>query len=258
MLPPSHDYLLFAQHLADQARTVTLSYFRQAIDILDKNDLSPVTIADQQTEALLRDLIQKRFPEHGILGEEAERHQSEADFQWILDPIDGTRSFISGFPVFCTLIALFYRGEAIVSVVDMPVLKERFIACHDRPTELNGQRLQTRQTTEINQMSLFSTDPFMFSPEQFARQKRLSDGVKLRRYTGDAYLYAMLSAGWIDAVIEADLKPYDFLPLKLIVEQAGGVITDWDGQGLHFGSSGEVLASANPILHQKALEVLKR
>lgn len=252
MLPPSAEYLAFAAILCDKARTITGKYFRQKIDIKDKYDNSPVTVADRQTEARLREMIAQKYPGHGIIGEEY-GNSGASDLQWVIDPIDGTRSFISGFPIYCTLIALLYQEEVVFSIIDMPQLNERFSAAHDQKTQLNGVLIHTSTQTELKNATVFSTDPGMFNPTQFAQRQALTGMCKLERWSGDGYLYAMLAAGWIDLVIEADLKPYDFLPLQRIVEQAGGVISDWQGNPLTRYSKGEVLACANRSLQQQAL-----
>ncbi len=256
MLPPAEPFLRFAEQLADRARETTLHYFRQPLTIDSKADASPVTIADRQTEATLREMISARYPDHAILGEE-HGISGDSDWQWILDPIDGTKSFISGFPIYCTLIALLYQGRPILCLIDMPVLKERFIATAEGDSQLNGQPIHTRQTSELTHAICYSTDPIMFSHTQQNRLEPLRQQLAMQRFTGDGYLYGMLAAGWIDLVIEADMKPYDFLPLVLVVERAGGVITDWEGQPLTLASDGNILAAATPALHQAALRQLQ-
>ncbi|UJF25177.1 histidinol-phosphatase [Suttonella sp. R2A3] len=244
--------LPFANQLCDQAATITRSYFRASIDVINKSDDSPVTIADRETEALLREHINERFPDHAIIGEEY-GISGQSAWQWVIDPIDGTRSFISGFPTYATLLALLHDGAPVLSIIDMPILGERFIATREQPTTLNGAVIRCQQTHELAKAKLQSTDPDMFTSVQWQKRQQLAKQVALNRFNGDGYLYAMLAAGWIDLVCEADLKPYDFLPLMLIVEQAGGVISDWQGKPLTLNSSGEVLASATGELHSAAL-----
>lgn len=252
------DYLNFAHELADVAREVTLSYFRQGVAIENKADDSPVTIADKQTEQLLRDKIALRFPQHGITGEEQSAKHGAGEYEWILDPIDGTRSFISGYPLYGTLICLLKNGEPIVAIIDMPAQDERFFATADSTTQYRKGRKTRSIQSATNQCladaMLFSTDYGMFTAAENRQIAPLRQAVSMQRYNGDCYLYAMLAAGWIDIVVEADLKVYDFMPLKLIVEQAGGVITDWQGKALAKHSCGQVLACANEILHQAALQ----
>lgn len=249
--------LNFSYFLADRARQITKPYFRVSnLKIEDKADLSPVSVADRGCEEQLRKLIKENYPNHEIIGEEFGR-SGNSDYQWIIDPIDGTKSFISGFPIWATLIALFYQGEPLLSIIDMPILSERFSALKGEPTKLNGQIIKTREIKELKKAISYSTSPTMFEKEQIIKYGNLQKEIYQQRFTGDAYSYAMLSAGWIDLVVEADMKPYDYLPLILIVENAGGIITDWQGNKLTLESKGEVLAAGNKILHQQALEILR-
>ncbi|MGY0399990.1 MAG: histidinol-phosphatase [Ostreibacterium sp.] len=254
-------FLSFAHELADKAREITLHYFRQNISIERKSDSSPVTIADKQAESLLRKNISRRFPNHGIIGEEFSAKATQCDYEWIVDPIDGTKNFISGYPLYGTLICLLEKGIPVVSIIDIPALDERFFATADTPTAYcHGGITHELITTPKQQLSdaiLFSTDYTMFSNIEHQQVKPLREAVNMVRYNGDCYLYAMLSAGWIDVVLEADLKIYDFLPLILIVEQSGGIITDWKGNQLTKNSSGQVLACSNDSLHQAALTLIQ-
>lgn len=255
------DFLAFAHELADTARGVTLSYFRHPITIEKKTDNSPVTLADKATEALLREKITQRFPEHGIIGEEESNKVSQSDYEWILDPIDGTKSFISGYPLYGTLICLLKNGRPMVSVIDIPALNERYSATINTPTlcakNTELQQAKTAEKTGLADCLLYSTDYAMFTAEEHRRVAPLRQAVSMVRYNGDCYLYAMLASGWIDVVLEADMKIYDFLPLVLIVEQAGGIITDWQGQPLSKESNGQILACANQTLHQAALSLIQ-
>lgn len=253
------DWQAFAITLADIAKSITLAHFRKSFSVQQKIDQSPVTIVDQMAESAMRDWILKHFPDHSILGEEAAATTGSSDMHWVLDPIDGTRSFIAGNPLYGTLIALFKNNHPILSLIDMPALNERFIATDAGAFLYQAKTctpLKTRQQTTLKDALLFSTDPQMFTEAEIAQLKPLQQQVAMQRYTGDCYLYAALAAGWIDLVVESDLKPYDFMPLVKLVEQAGGVITDWQGKPLSFTSSGQVLASAHPALHQSALSYL--
>lgn len=255
MLPAPSEYAAFAHHLADEARAITLAHFRRPLHTQWKSDASPVTQADKETEAHLRTLIAARYPEHAILGEEFGANASRSPWQWIIDPIDGTRSFMSGHPLFATLIALYHQDTPVINLIDMPALNERFVATRDTATTCNDTPAHTRQLP-LNEALLYSSDPGMFTAAQYARRERLASQCALSRYGGDAYLYAMLACGWIDIVIEADMKTHDFMPLVLIVEQAGGIISDWQGKPLGLHSNGEILACASRELHREALAAL--
>lgn len=245
----------FAHTLCDEAAVITQRHFRRPLTIDHKSDASPVTIADRDCEAHLRERIRTRYPDHAILGEEFGA-SGDSEWQWIIDPIDGTRSFISGFPTYATLIALLHHQQPVLNIINMPALGERFTATTEQTSQFNGQPIHTSTTTELAQARLQSTDPHMFTPEQWARRQQLIPHVALERFNGDGYLYAMLAAGWIDLVVEADLKAHDFLPVMLLVQQAGGIISDWSGQALTPQSNGEILAAATPALHQAALAKL--
>ncbi len=257
-MPGQHDeFLAFAHELADLARRITLHYFRHPLGIKHKADNTPVTVADRTTEQLLRDKIDEHYPQHGIIGEEQGSKASQGAYEWIVDPIDGTKNFISGYPLYGTLICLLENGQPIVSLIDIPAQDERFFATVDMPTYYRKGKEErvvgTAQRYDLSEALLFSTDYTMFQAREHRQVKTLRESVGMVRYNGDCYLYAMLACGWIDLVLEADLKIYDFLPLMLIVTQAGGVISDWQGRPLTKQSSGQVLASANNTLHAAAL-----
>lgn len=254
MLSATPDQIAFAHQLADEARRITLAYFRTSMNTQWKSDHSPVTLADRETESQLRAMIARRFPDHAVLGEE-EGASGDSPWRWVIDPIDGTRSFMAGFPVFAVLIALYYEDRPLLNLIDMPALNERFFASAGTQTLLNQSPVRTR-SLPLAQALLYSSSPDMFGKAQFARRETVAQHCAQSRYGGDAYLYGMLAAGWIDMVIEADMKAHDFMPLILIVEQAGGVISDWQGNPLHLGSNGEILASANARLHEQALALL--
>lgn len=254
MLPVLREYIDFAHYLADEARRISLAYFRTSMNEEWKNDASPVTVADRQIENCLRALIAAHYPDHAILGEE-EGASGDSPWRWILDPVDGTRSFMAGFPVYATLIALCYEDTPLVNIIDMPALDERFAAVAGTQTTFNGQTVRTRQRP-LAKALLYSSAPDMFDRGQFARREALARLCAQSRYGGDAYLYGMLAAGWIDIVIEADMKVHDFMPLVLVVQQAGGVISDWQGKPLTGASNGEILACATQELHAQALAAL--
>lgn len=255
--PVAAAHLALADTLADAARAVIRRYFRQPIAVDDKSDQSPVTIADREAEAAMRRLIEERFPEHGIFGEEEGRTRTEAEYVWVLDPIDGTKSFISGIPLFGTLIALTHKGRPVLGVIDQAILGERWIGARGRPTTLNGAPVRTRPCSSLARATLFSTAPdLMFGgadAEGFARLRR---AVKLTRMGADCYAYAQLASGFIDLVVESQLKPYDYCALVPVIEGAGGVITDWQGNALDLDADGRVVAAGEARLAAAAREIL--
>ena len=249
-------FLALASELADAAGAAIRPYFRQRLEVDDKADLTPVTAADRAAELAMRDLIERRFPEHGIIGEEFGRVREDAEFVWVLDPIDGTKSFISGVPLFGTLIALTRGGCPILGVIDQPISRERWLGATGRTTTLNAAAIRCRACPGLGAATLFATTPEMFRGSDAAAFARVSAAVKLTRFGADCYAYGLLAAGFIDLVLEASLKPYDFCALIPIVEGAGGMATDWRGAGLGLASDGRVLVAGGHAVHEAALALL--
>ena len=255
--PVAAEHLALAESLADAARAVIRRYFRRPLAVEDKSDLSPVTIADREAEAAMRRLIEERFPEHGILGEEHGSVRGDAEHLWVLDPIDGTKSFISGIPLFGTLIALLHRGRPVLGIIDQPILAERWIGAEGRPTTLNGARVETRRCPTLASATLFSTAPeSMFQGADALGFARLRAAVKLTRAGADCYAYAQLASGFIDLVVEGQMKPYDYCALVPVIAGAGGAITDWQGEALGLHSDGRVLACGDPARAAEARALL--
>ena len=249
-------YLALAIDLADAAGDAIRPYFRQPLAVDDKPDLSPVTIADRAAEMAMRRLIAQRFPEHGIFGEEFGRERPDAEFTWVLDPIDGTKSFISGIPLFGTLIALLHGGRPVLGLIDQPISRERWIGAAGRPTIFNGTPVRCRPCPALAAATVFSTSPDMFRGDDASAHARVAAAAKLVRFGADCYAYGILALGCIDVVIEASLKPYDFSAMLPIVEGAGGVATDWQGAPLTLASDGRVLVAGDRRAHQQALALL--
>jgi myo-inositol-1(or 4)-monophosphatase len=249
-------YLAFATELADSVRPLLLSHFRSPLDVISKPDDSPVTVADRAAELHLRERIQQRFPDHGIIGEETGGTPRGA-FNWIIDPIDGTKSFITGFPLFGTLIALSHEEKPFCGVIDIPFTGERWNA---RPglTNCNGEAARTSSCERIAEARFYTTSPDMFHDGEAETYERLSRSTRLRRFGGDCYIYGLLASGHCDIVLETGLHPYDYMALVPVVHGAGGCMTDWEGRPLSLRSDGRVLASATPALHAEALAFIRR
>jgi inositol-phosphate phosphatase/L-galactose 1-phosphate phosphatase/histidinol-phosphatase len=249
-------FLAAALRLADAAGEEIRPHFRKPLAVEDKADLTPVTAADRAAEAVMRGLIEAHFPEHGIIGEEFGRVREDAEFVWVLDPIDGTKSFISGVPLFGTLIALTRGGHPILGVIDQPISRERWVGATGRPTTLNGEAINCRSCPTLAAATLFATTPDMFDGQDAASFARVWAAVKLTRFGADCYAYGLLAAGFVDLVLEASLKPYDFCAMVAIVEGAGGVATDWRGRALNLASDGRILIAGDGRAHQAALALL--
>ena len=237
------ELLEFAESLADAAEVPVLSHFRSQLNIEDKSDSSPVTVADRDAESRMREMIQSRFPDHGIIGEEYGNLNPESPWTWVLDPIDGTRAFITGNPLFGTLIGLMYEGEPMIGVIHAPVTGERWAAakgfvCSYQDRKNPKSICKTSKKTELSETFLYSTDPTMFNETRASRLHKIQTKVKNRRFGGDCYLYGMLASGWIDLVIEANMKLFDVMALIPVIQCSGGEISDWDGNPIQSGWAG--------------------
>jgi myo-inositol-1(or 4)-monophosphatase len=251
-----------AHGLADKAGAVILPHFRTGCEIDHKGGdfFDPVTAADRAAETAIRETLAATYPEHGILGEEFGTLRPEAEYRWIVDPIDGTRAFILGHPLWGTLIGLTRGGVPLLGLMDQPFTRERFWSGEDQAfyrREGAPRRMRTRSGTMLSEALLATTSPDLFTAEEeqegFARLSRV---VRLRRFGGDCYNYCLLALGQIDLVVEAGLKPFDILPLIPIIERAGGVVSTWDGGDPRNG--GRILAAGDARLHAKAVEILSR
>lgn len=249
----------FFDRLADAARAETLPRFRSGLDVANKEAKAydPVTEGDRRAELAIRALIEAEFPDHGILGEEFGTVGLDRELVWVIDPIDGTRAFISGVPVWGTLIGLYRNGRALMGLIDQPFTGERYFAdgtaSFYRGPE-GERRIRTRDCKTLSDAILFTTSPHIFSPDEGAKYRSVESRVRLFRYGIDCYAYALLAAGHIDLVVESSLKPYDVGAIIPIIEQAGGVMTSWDGGRPEMG--GTILAAATPELHAQALALL--
>ncbi len=225
----------------------------------DKSDESPVTVADKLAEHTLRGILREKFPDFGILGEEYADHNTTAKYVWVIDPIDGTRAFITGRLTFCTLLGLLEDGIPILGFIDQPITRERWRGGRTLPASFTGPlggTIGPRPLTNLAEAELSSTAPEMFTPEAAARFARLQAASRRVYWGGDAYAYGLLTLGQIDIVAESGLKPWDWAALASIIEAAGGTITTWSGEKLRLGCDGTVLAAANPELHAAALKAL--
>jgi len=255
------DFEAFVDELAAVSGETILPFFRTALSVDDKGGsrgFDPVTAADRAAETAMRALIRRTFPSHGVIGEEFGAERADADYVWVLDPIDGTKSFIAGMPMWGTLIALTRLGVPVFGMMNQPFTREQFSgdggAAHYRgPT---GQRdLRVRPCTDLSEAVLFTTSPALMDGADRTLFGKVEQVVRLSRYGGDCYAYCMLAAGHIDLVIETELKPYDVLPLMPIITGAGGLITTWDNGKPNDG--GRIVAAGDKRVHAAALELLK-
>lgn len=258
---PPPDMISFAYRLADAARRETMRHARGALVAEDKSgggDFDPVTEADRAAELAMRTLIERHHPGHGVSGEEyGDTHLSSA-FRWLLDPIDGTRSYTCGLPTWTTLIALLEDGEPVLGLIDAPVLDERYLGCGGESWLLAGverESLRSSGCTALSEARLATTDPFLFDNRGPGEFTRLRSAVRTTRYGHDGYAYGRLAAGSLDLVVECALKPHDYMALIPVVRGAGGVFGDWSG-GSEF-AAGDVIAAATPQLYEAAVAIMK-
>lgn len=253
-VPPK--LVALAHRLADAARPVVETYFRTPIGVDDKADTSPVTIADREAESAMREIIAREAPGHGVWGEEHGAERLDAEWVWVLDPIDGTKAFITGMPVFGTLIGLMHRGRPVLGIIDQAITRERWFGAAGAGATLNGAPISVRACDSLDKAYLYSTSPGMFAGDQVGRHRALAERVKLFRWGGDCYAYGVLALGFADLVVEAGLKPHDYCALVPVVESAGGIVTDWAGKPLGMDSDGTIVAAGDRAAHRAAIAAL--
>jgi myo-inositol-1(or 4)-monophosphatase len=261
---PSFASLLATAHgLADRAAAVILPHFRTGLAVDHKGGtlFDPVTAADLAAETAIREAIAERRPAHGIVGEEFGALRPEAEYCWIIDPIDGTRAFITGQPLWGTLVGLLHGGTPLLGLMDQPFTGERFWSgeteSYFRRAGMEDVPIRTRPCGAFGDALLLASSPDLFeTKDEQARFAAIERAVRLRRFGGDCYNYCLLALGQIDLVVEAGLKNFDIVPLIPIIERAGGVVTTWDGGDARHG--GRILAAGDPRLHEKAVHLLSR
>jgi histidinol phosphatase-like enzyme (inositol monophosphatase family) len=250
----------FAHQLADKSGVAILPHFRASGEVINKGSVGfdPVTEADRGAEAVMRRMIEATYPDHGIAGEEFANRPASSPYTWVLDPIDGTRSFILGVPLWGTLIGLLHEGRPTFGMMNQPYLGERFWSASDgaRFRGPGGERvIRARRCGSLGEAVLGATSPDMFKGEDLARFRSLSQACRMTRYGGDCYFYCMLAMGFLDIVAEASLQAFDIAPLIPIIAAAGGRVTSWDGGDPSQG--GRILATGDASLHEAALRALQ-
>ncbi len=243
------EVLLLANRLADAAREVIHAHFRTPFEIVAKDDESPVTVADRAVEARMREMIEKAFPNDGILGEEYGVKPTQNGRVWVLDPIDGTKSFIIGRPTFGTLIALAEADIPVVGIIDQPILNERWVGAKGQQTTFNGQPVRTRPCPSIKDAVASTTSPRQI-PDLWPK---FYTDCKAMVWGGDCYSYGMMVNGWLDIVVESGMQTYDFAAIPPIIEGAGGLMCDWDGKPLTLQADGRTIALGDISLKNAAL-----
>jgi len=256
-----NQFITFANYLADVSTPIARKYFRKNFAEEKKANDTPVTLADKKIEEEIRKAIQVQFPDHGIIGEEFENINSESDYKWIIDPIDGTASFIIGRPIFGTLICLSYKNKPIIGIINQPITDERWVGVIDKYSKFNDHDLKTRNCKNISDAILCTTSPEFFKGKDLKIFKSIASKTKYQEYGGviyggDCYLFGLLALGFVDIIIECGLKNYDYMALIPIIEEAGGIVTDWNGKKMNLNSDGTILACGNKRIHKKVLEFI--
>jgi len=255
----SPDLVAAAEAAADLAGGIIRPLFRSALLVEAKGDASPVTEADRAAERALRAFLTERFPTHGIMGEEYGTERGDAEYLWVLDPIDGTRAFLTGRPLFGTLIGLLHRGKPVLGLIDQPVTRERWIGVAGQPTRFQspmGGMAACRPCPSLATAELSCTSPEIFDAEGSARFERVRKAARRVTWGGDCYAYGLIALGLVDAVVEGTLKPWDWAALVPVIEGAGGRMTDWQGQALTLDSPGEVIAVGDAALLPEIVSLL--
>lgn len=247
------EFKKFSKYLADESGKIIRNYFRTHVSVDSKADASPVTIADKTAEEKMREMIMKEFPQHGIIGEEFGTHNESAEYKWILDPIDGTKSFITGTVTFGTLIALTKNGEPILGVINQPVLNE-FLIGDNNSCELNGLKTEVRKCSSLAEATLLTTDHLNIEKYQDAKKfDTLIRRVKLYRNWGDCYGYYLVATGYADIMIDPIMNIWDSSAVIPIICGAKGIITDYHGNDAAIGES---IIAASPEIHQEIIRML--
>jgi inositol-phosphate phosphatase/L-galactose 1-phosphate phosphatase/histidinol-phosphatase len=249
--------LALAIRLADEAGPIAMRSFRNDPATETKSDASPVTIADREIEARMRERIAAAFPDHGVIGEEHGADRPGASHVWVLDPIDGTKSFVTGRPLFGSLIALCRDGRPVVGVIDCPAVKDRWVGCRGRPTTHNGGVARTRACAELGAAVLYATSPYVFEGRDRQRFDRLHDLIRFPMFGNDCFAYGLVASGWADLVVEARMSVYDYAAVVPVAEGAGGVISDWQGKALGLETDGRVVLSGDRRIHDATLAILQ-
>lgn len=246
----------FANRLADQAGEIARRYFRTPVTFDSKADSTPVSIADRSIEEMIRREIAESVPAHGIFGEEFGNERLDAEWVWVIDPIDGTKPFLTGRPTFGILIGLLHKGRPALGIIDQPIARERWFGAEGQTSTFNGKPIRTRACPDLGRAAFHANAPEYFEGRFQERFQRLRKSVYFAQYSCDCYPYGLLASGYVDIVAEIGLKPYDYVALVPVIEGAGGTITDFEGRKLDLSSDGKVIAAGDPAMHRAARDIL--
>ena len=253
-----YQFIKLAHECANQSGRIIKRYFRKPLKIGIKKDSSPVTKADIEVEKVIRNLIKKKAPNCGWFGEETGKTNINKEWVWCVDPIDGTRSFITGKPLFGTLIGLLKNNKPVFGILDQPILKERWVGIANKETKLNNKKVRVKKCKNIKGSKMYATSPLMFKGknQKVYRNIRKKTGECL--FGADCYSHGLMASGYVDIILEANLKPYDYIASAAIISGAGGTITDWYGKELNINSDGRILATGDPKIHKQLIKAIQK
>lgn len=251
------DFKSFANLLADEAGTISRHYFGQSLDIISKEDASPVTFADRTIELRLRELVERERPEDGILGEEFGPKESKSGYTWVFDPIDGTKSFTIGRPTFGNLIGLCDGETPILGIINHPILNQRWVGQTGHKTTYNGTQVSCRPCPTLKDAIFGTGSATQINDNDPARLSRIEATTRYTVFQGDCYFYGLMANGMMDAIVEDHLGIYDFIALVPVIEGAGGVITDWQGNPKTLHGNSTLIATGGKNIHEELMIVIK-
>lgn len=255
-LPPHANFLSFAKKLANNSRAMLLSASRKLPEVTIKEDASFVTTTDKAIERKMRDMIFSEFPDHGIFGEEFENINTDADFVWVIDPIDGTAAFVSGIPVYGTLIALAWKGKPFIGIIDHPLTDDRWIGVNHTCAFHNDKPIKTRSCNTLSSAYVTCSNSDFMSPVQLVKFTSVKREVSYVQYGGSCFSYGVLASGRSDLAIDAGLDAFDIYACAAVIQGAGGIVTSWNGTELSFDMDGTVLAAGDKGLYREVVEQL--
>lgn len=258
MIDYQKEFGTFFNQAADVAGVLALKYFRQVIPVDDKQDKSPVTQADREIEQALRELIRKTFPAHGIVGEEFGKENDQAEFVWVIDPIDGTKSFATGRPLFGTILGLMHNGKPAAGLIEQAFTKERWFGITDKSAWHNGNLIKVAPARTLENARLYTGSIAMFDDANFDNYLKLCRSAKWTQYSCDCYAYGLLAMGWCDLIVEQQLGLYDIAGVAPIITGAGGYISDWNGKAIDHTFNGKAVAASSEALARQALDLLHK
>ena len=251
-------YLKVADECANISGKIIKKYFRKKIKIINKPDKSPVTRADIESEKRIRDIIEKKTPECGFYGEETGNFKTENEYVWVVDPLDGTKGFVTGKPLFGTLLGLMKNNKPYLGVLNQPILNERWSGIANKETRYNNVRVKTRKCKKLRGSRMYATSPMMFTGKNQKIYKSVRSKIGETLFGADCYAHGLMALGFVDVLLEANLKPYDYIASAAIISGAGGKFTDWNGNDLNLNSDGRIVAAGDPKIHAKLLKIIKK